>query len=164
MKEYIYGNPAGLRKRTTCYFVDREKNRVLLGRKLEGIGKGNLVAIGGKVEEGETPLKAVKREISEEIGVTINDIEEFATLHFYFPHKPEWNQTVIVHLCSNWTGDPSSSGEIEPEWTDIDNIPFDEMWGDVRVYLPIILKGKKLEAEVEYDTDDSVKKMRFEII
>lgn len=164
MKNNLYGNPDSLRKRSTCYIVNEEKKTVLLGKKREGIGEGNLVAIGGKVDDNETPLETIKRETLEEIGVSVVDVEEYATLHFYFPHKPEWNQTVIVHICTKWDGDPITTEEIEPEWIAIDEIPFDRMWEDARVYLPILLSGRKLEAEIEYATDNSVNKMRFEII
>lgn len=52
--------------------------------------KGKLNAIGGKIEDGETPLTAMIREFDEEAGLLIADWEEVAvlqgadfTVHFF---------------------------------------------------------------------------------
>lgn len=47
------------------------EGRVLLCRHTYGGGKGLLIVPGGYVEHGETPQEAVKRELLEETGVTV---------------------------------------------------------------------------------------------
>ncbi|WKK71641.1 NUDIX domain-containing protein [Rathayibacter oskolensis] len=41
---------------------------VLLGRKRRGLGEGRIVAPGGKLEPGESPVRAAVRELAEEVG------------------------------------------------------------------------------------------------
>jgi len=43
--------------------------KVLLGRRGRGIGKDQFALIGGKPDEGETPIQAVVREVEEETGL-----------------------------------------------------------------------------------------------
>jgi len=52
---------------TLCHpVVDGE---LLLIRKQRGVGEGKLVGPGGKVEDGETPREAARREVREELRV-----------------------------------------------------------------------------------------------
>jgi 8-oxo-dGTP diphosphatase len=43
--------------------------------------KGLLNGIGGKIEEGETPIEAMKREFLEETGATVDSWREFAHMN-----------------------------------------------------------------------------------
>ena len=52
---------------------------------------------GGKIEEGESPEEALKREISEELSAEI-DVERFMTTVEY--DYPEFHLTMHCYLCS----------------------------------------------------------------
>jgi 8-oxo-dGTP pyrophosphatase MutT (NUDIX family) len=64
----------------------RKENKILLGKKLRGIGTGNVVGISGIVQAGETFEAAAKREATEKIGVQVKDIREICHLVYY--HVP----------------------------------------------------------------------------
>ena len=49
--------------------------KVLLARHTYGAGKGKLIIPGGYIQHGETPEKAVKRELMEETGITADPVE-----------------------------------------------------------------------------------------
>lgn len=58
--------------------------------------KGCWNAIGGKIEEGESPLKAMRREFEEETGVALDSWKRFVTLqgngwevHFFSAYSTE---------------------------------------------------------------------------
>ena len=59
-------------------FIFSSDNQLLLGRG--GVYAGNLVIPGGGIDEGETPLDALRREVQEETGLDIADaqVEEIA--------------------------------------------------------------------------------------
>lgn len=52
---------------------------------------------GGKIEAGETPENALKREIREELSVEINVDEFFCTVEYDYP---KFHLTMHCYLCS----------------------------------------------------------------
>lgn len=148
-----------LRKRTVCFLVEGDK--VLLGMKKKGFGKGNYLGIGGKVEEGETVVQAAVREYQEEAEVTPQDLREVAVLTFLFSEKPEWDQEVHAFIAYKWTGSPNETEEIAPEWFDKNKIPFDKMWEDNRYWIPQILNGDMLRATFLYDGELRVSEQKM---
>jgi 8-oxo-dGTP diphosphatase len=129
---------------------------VLLGLKKTGFGAGKYAGFGGKVESGETVESAAIRELEEETGIkiSIDDLCPVGRLTFLFPSEPAWSQLVHVFLVKAWTGDPLESDEMKPTWCFIDEIPFESMWDDASYWLPLALKGKKIEARFVYKDDN----------
>lgn len=54
--------------------VYNENGEILVELRLKGDWPG-LTFPGGHIEDGEDPLNAVKREVKEETGLTISDVE-----------------------------------------------------------------------------------------
>src|SRR6185436_10215391 len=128
-----------------CYLLRERAGaaEVLLGRKKHGLGQGYFVGLGGKLEPGESAVDAAVREVFEESGVVVaaSDLEPRGLLTYHFPHREAWSQESSVFVCRTWTGDPSESDELDPEWIALDDVPFDEMWDDARRWLPEVLAG-----------------------
>ena len=83
----------------------RDDNRLLLAQRPEGKSMAGLWEFpGGKVEMGETPEAALVRELSEELGV---DVEEAALSPFAFAsHAYEaFHLLMPVFLCREWCGE-----------------------------------------------------------
>ena len=56
------------------FVMDEKKERIVLVHKNRpNFQVGKLNGLGGKIEEGETPVEAMKREILEESGLVIDD-------------------------------------------------------------------------------------------
>jgi 8-oxo-dGTP diphosphatase len=131
---------------TLCYpVVDGE---VLLIRKRRGLGEGNLVGPGGKVEAGETPAAAVRREVREELRVEAVGVERVGVFEFHFGSADPDDDSMLVHAfrADGVDGTPEATPEADPEWHPVEDLPYDEMWVDDRIWLPHLLDGRPFEA------------------
>lgn len=131
------------------------QRQVLLGMKLQGFGTGKVMGLGGHVEAGETAAEAAVREVFEECGARVDPagLSERATIVFRFPTRPKWDAVVTAFFAERWTGEPADSAEITSVWHDVDALPLDRMWDDERYWLPRVLAGERLTAEITYATD-----------
>jgi 8-oxo-dGTP diphosphatase len=141
-----------------CYLIrlsDTGERQVLLGRKKKGLGLGNIVGLGGKLEPGETALDAAVREVEEESGLTVtaDALTAMGVLTYLFPHKPAWSQRSNVFVTDRFSGTPRESDELNPVWFAIDRLPVDDMWDDARHWLPGVLNGVAVEATFTFGED-----------
>lgn len=143
-----------MKQATLCFLI--KDNQILLAMKKRGFGVGKWNGVGGKVNSDETPLRAIVREAQEEIFVEITGPKQVAVLNFSFPAKPEWNQKVTVYLCKDWKGEPIETEEMKPQWFNISQIPYDQMWSDDIYWLPKVLEGKILTGKFVFDKDQKM--------
>lgn len=146
-----------MRNVTLC--LPLKGNQILLGIKKVGFGKDKLNGFGGKVQDGETIEQATIRELFEEVGLLVKpeDLEKFAELNFSFPYAKDknWDQTVHVYIVSEWQNPPRESEEMGFEWIDLDKIPFERMWDSDKYWLPMVLEGKKIKANLSFGEDNN---------
>ncbi|MFB6081908.1 MAG: 8-oxo-dGTP diphosphatase [Halanaeroarchaeum sp.] len=123
--------------------------RVLLIEKKRGVGAGFYNGPGGKVEPGETPREAAKREVREEIGTPVPSVDKRGVLEFVF--GDEHFMTAHVYRAPAPTGEPVETAEARPEWFALDAVPYDEMWEDDRHWLPHVLEGHSVRGWFRFD-------------
>lgn len=133
---------AGVKQLTLCFVIDGE--RILLGMKKRGFGTGWWNGFGGKIEEGETEEAAARRELVEESGITAHAVAKVGMLDFSFPHE-QTELRVHVFTASDFEGQPAESEEMAPRWFGFDEVPFEHMWPDDRLWFPLMLAGKRFE-------------------
>lgn len=143
-----------MKQATLCFLV--QGKQILLGMKKRGFGEGKFSGFGGKPKENESMEDAALRELLEEAKVqgSKENLEKAGELSFFFSQKPEWNQKVHVYMLKGWEGTPEETDEMAPEWFHHEKIPFSKMWQDDQHWLPLILSGKKLEAEFTFGEDN----------
>ncbi|MBM4389213.1 MAG: 8-oxo-dGTP diphosphatase [Deltaproteobacteria bacterium] len=145
---------------TLC--IIHQPPQVLLGMKKRGFGAGRWNGFGGKLLEGETIRDAVVREMREEIGVVPTNHEEVGIIDFRFQHKPGEVLEVHVFRATKFTGAPTESEEMRPQWFEERTIPYDEMWSDDRHWVPLFLSGKKFKGRFLFDETDNILEQELE--
>jgi len=74
---------------------------------------------GGFLEAGEHPLDALRRELREEIGMEVEDVEVFATRSFRKPQQVE-----VLFLCrANGSAKPQNMEIERAEWFSLKSLP-----------------------------------------
>lgn len=146
--------------KTLCLIIDKKKDKILLGMKKKGFGKGKINGFGGKIESFDESIQhAAAREVIEEcnLKIYIKDILKYGEIDFYFPHKEEWNQKVHIFIAyyNESMGEPKESDEMSVSWHNITEIPFEKMWSDDREWVPYILDNKKIKAEFHFKEDNN---------
>jgi len=138
-----------------CYLLrpGGSGEEVLLGRKKFGLGEGNLVGPGGKIEPGETPEQAIRREVAEETSLLLGGVLLVGELTYPFPFKPTWSQKSWVFVCREWDGEARESDELAPEWYPVADIPTARMWDDARYWVRDALAGCLVRATFEFGAD-----------
>jgi len=104
-----------------------KNNKILLCTRSIPPFKGTLDVVGGFIENGETPQKALIRETKEEVGLEIKPTKLFDIYSDIYGKTGEL--VLITYYICNVTG-----GKIEPKsdvseahWVPINNIPFNKV-------------------------------------
>lgn len=136
----------------TTLLLLRKGNQILLALKKRGHGVGKYNGVGGKLEQGETPEEAMIRETYEEIGVTPIKYEKMGENTFKeFINGEETILKFHLYVATEWLGEPSETEEMKPYWFNILEIPYDKMFTDDIYWLPLVLDGKKISGNFEFD-------------
>lgn len=143
------------KKKVMTLCIVHQHPRILLGKKKRGFGAGRWNGFGGKVTQGETIEEAAKRELMEEAGIEVGEIEKHGILDFEFEGNPEILE-VHIFKALDFDGEPSESEEMMPQWFFVDQIPFREMWPDDIYWIPLFLKGKKFRGKILFGPNDTI--------
>ncbi len=139
-------------KTCTLLFL-RKDDEILLAMKKRGFGEGHWNGIGGKVEPEETIKQALVRECQEEIHVTPTEFTKVAVHDFVFPDGSP-DMKVYAYIATKWQGTPTETEEMAPQWFAIKDIPYNTMWEDDIIWLPLVLQGKKITTRFTFDADN----------
>lgn len=121
-------------------------DQVLLGLKKRGHGAGKWNGFGGKVNPEETIEAAAIREMHEECNLMVRSLEKMGTIRFEYQDTHAIFEGHIFRTYE-WDGEPEETEEMLPQWYEIADIPYDQMWVNDPLWLPVFLEGKKFTAE-----------------
>ncbi len=141
-------------KLMTLVLVQQGSN-VLLGMKKRDFGEGRWNGFGGKVLPGETIEAAAKREVGEEAGIDIEELEKVGILEFSFQKSAEMLE-VHVFRAEKFEGEPIETDEMRPDWFNIEHIPFEDMWPDDKYWMPLFLAGKKFRGKFRFEESGAI--------
>lgn len=145
----------GFKKCVALCILKNEDKYLLIKRGKSKTSKeddsGMYIPIGGKFDPFETPEEAVKRELKEETGLDIDNIEFKGMI--IESSKANYNWVDFVYLSEVPYFDPIDTDEGYLEWVhkdDIDTLPTPEI--DKYVYKYIVDNQKFIFNDV-YDSD-----------
>ena len=139
------------KERATLLFVIRD-GQVLLIHKKKGLGAGKINGPGGRIEPGDTPEAAAVREVEEELLVTPTGVRSAGELRFQFADG--FSIHGYVFTATGCRGEPRETGEAIPLWVATDQLPYEKMWADDRVWMPLLLAGKKFSGRFLFEGDE----------
>lgn len=137
-------------QRATLVFVICA-GRILLIHKKRGLGAGKINAPGGRLDPGETELACAVREAQEELCITPTGLAHGGKLFFQFTDGLALH--VSVFTASGHLGEPTETEEAKPLWVACEDIPYERMWADDRLWLPLLLAGQKFKGKFLFAGD-----------
>jgi 8-oxo-dGTP diphosphatase len=132
----------------TLLFV-HSGGRLLLIEKKRGLGAGLINAPGGKLDPGETPRQAALREVHEELCVQAWPPRWCGEHRFQF--RDGYAMHVHVYLSEGCDGTPTETDEAIPMWVDADAVPYQRMWPDDVLWMPLMLRGQRFSGHYLFD-------------
>lgn len=134
----------------TLTFVIRDE-KILLIRKKRGLGAGKINGPGGRQEPGETVLECAIREVQEELCITPLNMLHRGECRFQFVDG--YSIHVQIYTATDFEGTPAETDEAIPLWFDLNAIPYEEMWADDLIWLPLMLQNKPFSGRYLFDGD-----------
>lgn len=130
-------------------FIHKE-GKILLGQRPKGSLQGQWEFPGGKIELGETPEEALKRELQEELGIdaTVGPLR-MASSHAY----GERGVVILFFDVMFWKGEPKSQHHVELKWVEPSDIRHYEIPEANRKILGQILDAIK-SSKAHHSSDD----------
>lgn len=84
---------------TVCRISDPATGRILAHRRIKS-WRG-VTFPGGHVEDGESAIEAIRREVREETGLSVGNIAYTGLIHWI---EPEGARTLIMAFCADMVG------------------------------------------------------------
>ena len=137
-----------------CYIEDLVLQKTLLlyrdGKKKNDIHLGKWNGLGGKVESGESPEDAVKREVREEAGLVL--LNPRLRGHIVFPNfNDEQDIFMFVFTASHYQGQlRADCPEGRLEWIDNEQIPTLNMWEADHLFFEWLKRKEFFSAKINY--------------
>ena len=139
------------KERATLMFIIIDDHVLMIHKKV-GLGAGKINGPGGRLEPGETPYEAAIREVEEEICVTPFGVKQLGELRFQFIDDHSIHG--YVFKANGFMGDLQETEEAIPMWFPTNALPYENMWADDRIWMPLLLEDKFFDARFLFDQEE----------
>ena len=142
-------------KQTTLCSIENDSSYLMLHRvkKVNDENRDKWIGIGGKLEAGESPFDCVRREVLEEVGLTLNSLRYAGIITFV----SDLYGTEYMHLftCDDFFGNlKEDCDEGELVWidkTEVTNLP---IWEGDKIFFELLNTEKRFfSLKLEYSGD-----------
>lgn len=152
-------------KITTLCYLEKGEYILMLHRikKKEDENAGKWIGVGGKLEENESPVECIKREIEEETGLIVEKVKERGILFFVLP---KWgNELIFLYTADEFKGELKECDEGELRWIKKDEVLNLSLWEGDRAFLPLLLNSEeRVNMKLIYNQDDQLVSVKNENI
>ena len=153
---------------TVAIVYDRINDKILLGMKKQGFGKGKWNGLGGKYDslQDRNLKETCQRELREETSGFEGIIPvEMGVISFRFPENPnEKIHEVHFFRIDTFMGEIRETNEMLPKWFSIKEIPYNQMWIDDSYWLPLLLKGRKFIGEIDFAASGEILRNTLKVV
>lgn len=128
---------------STLIYIRKDSKTLMLLRDKKDIQKHKLRfnGVGGKMEKGETPDDCARREVYEETGLKVGELDYRA--HLYFPDfDEEGDWLVFVYECFDFSGEIVESEEGSLHWIIDEDVPYLNLWEGDKEFIKLIYETK----------------------
>lgn len=141
---------------TLCY-IEKDGCYLMLHRvkKQNDLNHDKWIGVGGKLEEGESPLDCVIREAREETGLILKNPRYRGLVSFCFSEDGKM-LTEQMHLftCTEFDGNLTDCDEGVLEWVPISKAEELPIWEGDKIFLRLLPKERRFFLlKLEYDGD-----------
>ena len=144
---------------TLCYVIDKNRNSTLMihrVKKKNDYHRGKWNGLGGKFEPGESPEECAVREIEEESGLIIKNIEMKGFITFpMFDGKEDWY--VFLFTADEYEGELIDSNEGNIDWIPNEKLTGLNLWEGDKYFIPWIFKEKFFSAKFIYENGNYIR-------
>ncbi len=146
-----------MRNTTLCH-IEKDGKYLMLHRtkKKNDLNQDKWVAIGGKLEDKESPEEANAREVFEETGLTLNSCRYCGIVTFV---SDIW-ETEYMHIfhSEDFSGELHCCDEGELAWVKIEDIYSLPIWEGDKIFLKLIeQKAPFFSLKLEYEGEKLIK-------
>lgn len=144
----------------TLIFV-KDNSKILLGLKKRGLGEGKWNGFGGKIEKNESVTECVIRELKEESNLSVEKVNHIGVLVYEVVNRARVD-LVHVFTTNNHNGILMETEEMAPQWYDVTNIPYGQMWPCAKLWHPYMLNEKYFIARIVYENEENISSSKIE--
>ena len=128
---------------TTLCYIEKENKYLMLHRtkKENDMNKDKWLGIGGKLEEGETPLDCIIREAYEETGLNLLNPVLRGIINFNSDIYS--SEKMYLFTCTEFSGSITDCDEGLLEWIEKDRISSLPLWEGDKIFFEALNNGEK---------------------
>ncbi|MBO4337201.1 MAG: 8-oxo-dGTP diphosphatase [Lachnospiraceae bacterium] len=143
---------------TLCYLI-RDDSYLMLHRtkKEEDLNSGKWIGVGGKFEPAESPEECVIREVFEETGYTLDDMEYRGIVTFVYGQYAEVTEYMHIFTSEHFSGKQKICDEGDLKWIKISEVPKLDIWEGDRIFLDLLKNSASFfSLKLHYDDDGNL--------
>lgn len=138
---------------TVLAYIKQDDSFLMLlrNKKKNDINANKWIGVGGHLEDKETPIDALYREIKEETGLDVIKYQYKGIVHFNYG---ELSELMHVYIVNKVNGQLIECNEGTLKYIPIKEIMNLELWEGDRIFLPYLTSDKPFfELELNYLND-----------